>query len=458
MSKAKIPEPLSLHKFDMISALGKGAFGVVKLIKVKKTKNYFALKFIDKKQCITENCTRHIYKERQLLQTLSHPFLAKLYYAFQDDENLFMVLNVALGGDLRYCMFQKPVFTDYAVRIIAAEVCSGLGYMHQQFLVHRDIKPDNLLFDEDGHIIITDFNLVTSVKKKKSTSKSGTLNYMAPEMLQEQPYSYGVDWFATGVTLFEVIFYDLPFGHHLGGKEGIEQLLKTPLVFPKNDHTKHPHPLGADAINFFTQCLERNQDNRIGAKFDKDGFDLEVKKHPFFASIDWDLLYQKKIKPGYKPVTHKGKSNVTPDVLIGEMLGDEKQLEYKPRRKNKDPNHHSFGSRIKKLLGRSNSSDKPPKKKTKMELELEEMDRVYVDYDYELPDQPEFIMPEEERRKSLLPILDGPESKAEPRVASSLPAEFDAPNNAMTSSPLAAMSASILPSDTDIFHTGPTAL
>ena len=136
-------------------------------------------KYINKEQCIKEDCTTLIYRERMMLQQFTHPYIVSLRYAFQDDENLFMALELAQGGDLRFSMNnQKNNFNDLTLKIYIAEIGLAIEYMHSLFTVHRDLKPENLLLDQKGHILLTDLNLATSLKKRKPTSQSGTLDYM----------------------------------------------------------------------------------------------------------------------------------------------------------------------------------------------------------------------------------------------------------------------------------------
>jgi serine/threonine kinase 32 len=113
-----------------------------------------------------------------MLEMLCHPYIVSLRYAFQDDENLFMALELAQGGDLRFSMSKKSHFDDFTLQVYMAEIGTGIAYMHSLFTIHRDLKPENLLLDHNGHILITDLNLATSVKKRKPTSQSGTLDYM----------------------------------------------------------------------------------------------------------------------------------------------------------------------------------------------------------------------------------------------------------------------------------------
>jgi serine/threonine kinase 32 len=148
------------------------------LIQDKKTKKQYALKYINKAQCIKEDSTMLIFRERMMLQEFQHPFIVGLKYAFQDDENLFIGLELARGGDLRFTMNKRIQFDDFTLQVYMAELADAINYMHSLQYIHRDLKPENILLDDNGHVCVTDLNLATSLKKRKPTSRSGTLDYM----------------------------------------------------------------------------------------------------------------------------------------------------------------------------------------------------------------------------------------------------------------------------------------
>jgi serine/threonine kinase 32 len=165
--------------------MGEGAFGKVKRVEKKKGKANYALKYIDKKKCIEKGATINIFRERILLQRLNHPFIVNLRYAFQDDDNLFMVIDLAEGGDLRNHLDRMKGMKDDTLRIYAAEIGCALNYLHQNKIIHRysinntsDLKPENLLLDRNGHLLLTDFNVSVNLAEATPTSPSGTRPYM----------------------------------------------------------------------------------------------------------------------------------------------------------------------------------------------------------------------------------------------------------------------------------------
>lgn len=130
--------------------MGRGAFGKVRIVKHKKSKELYALKYINKEKCIKQQAVRNTFLERDMLEAIEHPLIVNLRYSFQDEENMFMVLDLMLGGDLKFLMKKCGRMPEEWVQFYVAEMVIGLDYLHQQGIVHRDIKPDNILLDEKG--------------------------------------------------------------------------------------------------------------------------------------------------------------------------------------------------------------------------------------------------------------------------------------------------------------------
>ena len=197
---------VTLRLFKLEGVLGKGAFGKVRLVEHKLTKEKYALKYINKRKCIDQKSTKNIYRERVLLQDLAHPLLVNLKYAFQDDENLFFIIDYAQGGDLRFHLDKMGRIDDETLKIYAAEMASAIHYLHTQYVAHRDLKPENLLLDAQGHILLTDFNIAVNLKVHKPKNQSGTRKYLAPEMYSGKPYGTSVDWWAMGIIMYECVY------------------------------------------------------------------------------------------------------------------------------------------------------------------------------------------------------------------------------------------------------------
>ena len=246
---------LDLRHFKLLRNVGKGAFGKVKVVEKKSTGKLYALKYMSKEKIIEKKAVSNVIKERKILQNLAfYPFLVNLCFAFQDDTNLYMIIDLMLGGDLRYYLNHHPrPMTEKLLAFWMAEIGLGLNYMHRKMTVHRDVKPDNLLIDSDGHIHLTDFNLTTYLPKSgKQLLKStcGTLSYMAPELFDEDSpgYNMSVDWWALGVIMYECMFVQRPF-RGKKREEVIKAISKVTFPIP----TKHSY--SSDCVDLLKRVI-----------------------------------------------------------------------------------------------------------------------------------------------------------------------------------------------------------
>ncbi|KAJ3299707.1 hypothetical protein HK104_007635 [Borealophlyctis nickersoniae] len=205
-------DEIELNHFNLLRSVGKGAFGKVRVVQHKGTQQIYALKYINKAKCIKMRAVENIIQERRLLEEVENPFVCNLRFAFQDDENLFMVLDLMLGGDLRFHLDRMGTMTEDMVRFYTAEISCGLAYLHSKKIVHRDLKPDNILLDEFGHAHLTDFNIAVHYREEKPlTAVAGSMAYMAPEVLAKKGYFSAVDWWSLGVVAYELAFGRRPY-------------------------------------------------------------------------------------------------------------------------------------------------------------------------------------------------------------------------------------------------------
>lgn len=241
--------------------------------------------------------TEHIKTERQVLESIRQlPFLVKLYYAFQTDAKLHLILEYIRGGELFTHLFKRERFNENEVRFYTAEITLALEHLHQLGIIYRDIKLENILLDQDGHICLCDFGLSkefhVSNNEKRTYSFCGTIEYMAPELIQgEQGHGFAVDWWSLGVLTYELLTGASPFT--VEGEKNIpadisKRILKTqppmPRFFSKN--TK----------DFVLKLLVKQANKRLGSNGA-----VEVKSHSFFESIVWSDILNKKVKAPFKP-------------------------------------------------------------------------------------------------------------------------------------------------------------
>ncbi|OCH84727.1 kinase-like protein [Obba rivulosa] len=318
---------VDLYHFDLHRAVGKGAFGKVRVVEHKKTKKLYALKYIDKAKCIKQKAIANIIQERRLLEEIDHPYIVNLRYAFQDDENCFFVLDLMLGGDLRFHLERKGRLPEDAVRFWTAELSLGLEYLHKQRIIHRDMKPDNILLDAMGHAHITDFNVAIHYSERRlHTSVAGSMAYMAPEVVGRKGYSWWVDWWSLGVVVYELLFHRRPFDGRTSDKM-TQAILKDPIKIPSS---KGVSPEGQDALRGF---LDRHYKTRLGCRDKELGID-DVRTHPWFASIDWDAMENKDMQPPFVPDMKKANFDVSHE--LDEFLMVEKPLTHSKRKANPD--------------------------------------------------------------------------------------------------------------------------
>ncbi|XP_076141151.1 ribosomal protein S6 kinase alpha-2 isoform X2 [Alosa pseudoharengus] len=227
--------------------------------------------------------------ERDILAEVNHPFIVKLHYAFQTEGKLYLILDFLRGGDLFTRLSKEVMFTEEDVKFYLAELALALDHLHSLGIIYRDLKPENILLDEEGHIKITDFGLSKEAieNDKRAYSFCGTIEYMAPEVVNRRGHTQSADWWSFGVLMFEMLTGSLPF-QGKDRKETMALILKAKLGMPQF--------LSPEVQSLIRALFKRNPTNRLGP----DGVE-EIKRHPFFATIDWNKLYRREIKPPFKP-------------------------------------------------------------------------------------------------------------------------------------------------------------
>ncbi|OAQ93624.1 protein kinase [Purpureocillium lilacinum] len=309
---------VNLNHFRLLRVVGRGAFGKVRIVERKDTNLSFALKYIRKDEVVKSESVRNIIRERRMLEYVNHPFICNLRYSFQDIEYMYLVVDLMSGGDLRFHISRKT-FTEEAVRFWIAELGCALRYIHGQGIIHRDVKPDNVLLDADGHVHLTDFNVASDIIPGRIlTSKSGTLAYLAPEVYSGKGYDVRADWWSLGVLFYECIYNKRPFD---GNSESTlsQQILTT---FPKYPVTQPPVSL--TCLYAIRAALDPNPQTRLGSTWESFIY------NDFFREFDFDLLEQKRIEPIFVPSSDKTNFDATYD--LEELLLEEAPLEARARR------------------------------------------------------------------------------------------------------------------------------
>uniref|UniRef100_A0AAQ4QND2 Ribosomal protein S6 kinase n=1 Tax=Gasterosteus aculeatus aculeatus TaxID=481459 RepID=A0AAQ4QND2_GASAC len=280
-------------QFQLLKVLGQGSYGKVFLVrKIRGVDRgqLYAMKVLKKATLKVRDRVRS-KMERDILAEVNHPFIVKLHYAFQTEGKLYLILDFLRGGDLFTRLSKEVMFTEDDVKFYLAELALALDHLHSLGIIYRDLKPENILLDEEGNIKITDFGLSKEAidHDKRAYSFCGTIEYMAPEVVNRRGHTQSADWWSFGVLMFEMLTGSLPF-QGKDRKETMALILKAKLGMPQF--------LSTEVQSLLRALFKRNPANRLGAG--PDGVE-EIKRHRFFASIDWTKLFRKELRPPFKP-------------------------------------------------------------------------------------------------------------------------------------------------------------
>ncbi|CAH0546529.1 unnamed protein product [Brassicogethes aeneus] len=287
---------MAIDQFRLISVLGRGHFGKVILSQYKNTGEYFAIKALKKGDIISRDEVESLLSEKRIFEVanmIRHPFLVNLFSCFQTEQHVCFVMEYAAGGDLMMHI-HADVFTEPRAVFYAACVVLGLQYLHENKIIYRDLKLDNLLLDTEGYVKIADFGLCKEGMgfMDRTGTFCGTPEFLAPEVLTETSYTRAVDWWGLGVLIFEMLVGESPFP---GDDE--EEVFDSIV----NDEVRYPRFLSLESIAIMRRLLRKNPDRRLGSS-ERDAED--VKKQAFFRTIIWDELLHRRVPPPFVPTVH----------------------------------------------------------------------------------------------------------------------------------------------------------
>ncbi|CAF1634503.1 unnamed protein product, partial [Adineta ricciae] len=291
---SRFPKGVHIDTFRLVSVLGRGHFGKVILSEyLARRGDYYALKVLKKGDILARDEVESLMSEKRIFEVINrsrHPFLINLYSCFQTRDHVIFVMEYAFGGDLMMHIHQD-VFDEQRACFYAACVVLGLEFLHQNKIVYRDLKLDNLLLDREGYLKIADFGLCKEGIGYGGTTSTfcGTPEFLAPEVLTESSYTRAVDWWGLGVLIYEMLVGESPFP---GDDE--EEVFDSIV----NDEVKYPKFLSVESITIMKRLLRKNVSHRLGAG-EHDAAD--VKRQSFFKNIVWEDLLSKKTKPPFVP-------------------------------------------------------------------------------------------------------------------------------------------------------------
>ncbi|KAG8367199.1 hypothetical protein BUALT_Bualt16G0047800 [Buddleja alternifolia] len=325
---------ISVDDFEMLTIIGRGAFGEVRLCRETKTGDIYAMKKLKKSEMLSRGQVEHVKAERNLLAEVASHYIVKLYCSFQDAEYLYLIMEYLPGGDLMTLLMREDTLTETVARFYIAQSVLAIESIHKHNYIHRDIKPDNLLLDRNGHMKLSDFGLCKPLdpldgkgpitednlrrlvdangcfpdkgdgsnwkspleqlqhwqmnRRTQAFSTVGTPDYIAPEILRKKGYGIECDWWSLGAIMYEMLVGYPPFY----SDDPISTCKK--IVHWRN-HLRFPAgvrltPEAKDLI----RGLLRDAEDRLGSH----GAD-EIKAHPWFKDINWDILYE--MEAAYKP-------------------------------------------------------------------------------------------------------------------------------------------------------------
>ncbi|RLN20134.1 hypothetical protein BBJ28_00011498 [Nothophytophthora sp. Chile5] len=313
------PKVLSVKHFEIHRIVGQGGFGKVNAVIRKKTQpvKWLAMKTLSKAVVVNKNCVNMIWNERNLLTQLQSPLVVRMHHTFQDAYNCYVVMDLLLGGDLKYHLnfTRKNGFTEDEAKFYVAGVLLSLEYLHDRSILHRDVKPENVILDEKGYPRLTDLGISVQTTTLRYQSRSGTVSYMAPELFRGST-DHGVpsDFFCLGVLAYELLLTKRPWSG--GVRAHLETCPNVMKEFPESAYDSY-YPvdlldsyssgkLSKSCRSFVRRLLHPMELQRLGSGTNGA---LDVKNHEWLEGFDWQGYLAQALKPPFVPVVDEGKAN-----------------------------------------------------------------------------------------------------------------------------------------------------
>nr|XP_033805111.1 G protein-coupled receptor kinase 5-like [Geotrypetes seraphini] len=282
--------------FRQYRVLGKGGFGEVCACQVRATGKMYACKKLEKKRIKKRKGEAMALNEKQILEKVNSRFVVSLAYAYETKDALCLVLTIMNGGDLKFHIYNmgNTGFDEQRVIFYAAELCCGLDHLHQEGIVYRDLKPENILLDDDGHIRISDLGLAIKIPEGESIrGRVGTVGYMAPEVINNEHYTFSPDWWGLGCLIYEMTEGQSPFRAR---KERVKREEVEKRVQEEQEH--YSEKFSEEAKSICRMLLTKDPKERLGCK---EAAAAEVKQQPFFRRINFKRLEAGMLKPSFIP-------------------------------------------------------------------------------------------------------------------------------------------------------------
>eukprot|EP00008_Paramoeba_atlantica_P002731 CAMPEP_0201481676 /NCGR_PEP_ID=MMETSP0151_2-20130828/5941_1 /ASSEMBLY_ACC=CAM_ASM_000257 /TAXON_ID=200890 /ORGANISM="Paramoeba atlantica, Strain 621/1 / CCAP 1560/9" /LENGTH=376 /DNA_ID=CAMNT_0047863999 /DNA_START=221 /DNA_END=1351 /DNA_ORIENTATION=+ len=376
MGNSKSVVSLGVHDFTIERMLGKGAFGKVHVIVDTESKKFYALKILSKVQILRkgDKCVAGTIRERVILAKLSDPFIVNLWGAIQDNRNLYLILDMMIGGELNYYLNLKENrngLDESTVKFYASNIILGLEYLHRQRYLHRDIKPGNLLLNEKGYASLTDFNVAIQLNENgRVTGYAGTRPYMAPEVLKREEYGPAIDLWSLGIVIFELLCGKLPWSQRLGKgtvkwvdefdpgafptvtgeiSDQMKKILRGKVTIPKSSK------LSEDGRDFLKKILCLNRYTIP-----------QCKSHAWFRDLSFEKLHKGEVEAPIIP--RLDRASVDKNMALEEMMLEESHKKDKKTKLTKEEQEKFMEwdyicEEFQKEVDESGGTERPKKKK-----------------------------------------------------------------------------------------------
>ena len=289
-SSHKTIKEVKLEDFKILKIIGRGSFGKVSLVEYIPTNEIYAMKSLKKDILIEQEQIENTILEKNILENINYPLLCNLIFCFQTEERIYFIMPFLSGGELFQHLRKFRTFDEPKVKFYSSQIALAIEYLHNKGIIYRDLKPENILMDEKGYLRLADFGMAKKLNNnEKAMSFCGTPEYLAPEIIIGEGHDKNADWWSFGILIYEMLCGLPPF--YVENLERMYELIKSgPLKFPKRI------TLSDEAKDIIKKLLERNVKKRLGYNGIK-----EIKEHPFFKDIDFNLIEQKKIPAPFVP-------------------------------------------------------------------------------------------------------------------------------------------------------------
>ncbi|XP_023029617.1 cAMP-dependent protein kinase catalytic subunit beta [Leptinotarsa decemlineata] len=289
--KEELKENASLEDFKLMKTLGTGSFGRVVLCQYKDSvKKLLAMKIMEKVNIIRTKQLVHTISEIRFLDALKFPFVIQMEYFFKNNVYLFLVMPFINGGEMFYHLRSNKKFDENLCKFYTAQVILSFEYIHYLGIVYRDLKPENILIDDEGYLKITDLGFCKKIDNQRTYTLCGTPEYLAPEIILSQGYTFTVDWWSLGILIYEMAAGFPPFfaRDHM---KLYEKIVAGKFACP-------PH-FSKPLKDLMVNILQVDRSKRYGGL---KGGSKDIKSHEWLKGTDFDQIFSRKVKPSFVPV------------------------------------------------------------------------------------------------------------------------------------------------------------